>query len=109
MRVVDAKYAVLISTYLSRKNADSGADLERSAIQLVSRLPDETLCKLLGMREVSAVSICDTFIMCTHLRSLSLLLLSQSLQRLRQSTVNLIVSCGRRGLRHKCYRPPLIY
>lgn len=76
LRVVNAQYAVLT---FSRKNADAGADLERSAIQLVSRLPDETLCKLLGMREVSAISVCDTFSLCAHLGSLSLLLLLQSL------------------------------
>lgn len=37
---------------VSQKTADGTAEVERSAVQLVSRLPDETLCKLLGMREV---------------------------------------------------------
>ena len=38
-----------------QRDADGSTDVERSAIQLVSRLPDETLCRLLASREVSQV------------------------------------------------------
>ena len=37
---------------ISQKNTDAAVDLGRSAVQLVSRLPDGALCKLLGTREV---------------------------------------------------------
>lgn len=39
--------------YKTQKSADGNADVEKSAVQLVSSLPDETLCKLLASREVS--------------------------------------------------------
>lgn len=51
-----ASESLFFPSYESQQSVDSSAEVEQAAVQLVSSLPEETLCKVLANREVGDTS-----------------------------------------------------